>query len=360
MSQKTPVILLYGGRSTEHEVSCRSGAFVVRHCPGLYELWPVGVSREGVFYPQNIDTWQDPLPDVLPIHKTSQDHRALQWLTPGRDQPPEGERPVIFSMLHGSYGEDGSAQGLYEWCDLPYVGCDGATSALTMDKVWTKDVVKAAGVPVVPSVWFGAFEWQNRSDSLLRHIKDHLKAPYFVKPARLGSSVGMTKVPHFDELENAIHHAFEFDEKVLVETGYEVREIEFAILGGWPLQISQGGEAIAHADFYSYESKYAKDSRSEVKIPAALSSIQKEEAMDICRRVASALNLYGMARIDLFLTPEGRFYLNEVNTLPGFTSISQYPLLWQHEGLLPEQLLTKLLDSARDRFARKQGLKRSL
>lgn len=357
MGEKINVILLYGGRSTEHEISCRSAGFVVKHLPReRYRLRAVAIDKQGRLVPQDSEALMREQPDVLPVDpKGINDEQVRSWLTPGA---VKDENIVVFPLLHGTYGEDGCVQGLLELCDLPYVGCDPMGAAVAMDKVITKELVRAVGVPVVPSVWLRKDEWVKEPDRWVSRIFEALRLPLFCKPARLGSSVGISKVENRDQLRQALDEAFKFDDKVLVENGLKVREIEFAALGGYDPQITLGGESVAKKGFYDYEAKYHDPQASEVLVPAPLAESLHEEGRRMAKQVFQSLNLYGLARIDLFLTEEGRFLLNEVNTMPGFTSISQYPMLWRHHGLEGPALLERLFATAFDRQSMRAGLSR--
>lgn len=360
MSEKTKVILLYGGQSTEHEISCRSAAFVTKFLDQkAYELHAIGIDRQGRFLPQPTARYQDETPNVLDIIEghTGPSQEMIRCLQPGHGLTDQ-DKPVVFSLLHGTNGEDGAMQGLLELCQLPYTGPDVAASALTMDKILTKELAQNAGIPVVPYVWLRKGEWLEDHEAWLQRIRGVLSGPWFVKPASLGSSVGIGRASNLEELEAAIQQAFDFDEKVLVETALKIREIEYAALGDYEPEVSLPGE-IKSDGFYSYDSKYSDESTAKVEI-ADLSKDAQEEGKDLCRRIYKALNLYGMARIDLFLTDDGRFYLNEVNTVPGFTSISQYPLLWKASGIDYPELLNRLIQLALKRSSSKSQLKRQV
>lgn len=359
------VVLLYGGRSTEHEISCRSAAYVARHLPkDRYELAVIAIAKDGSWWPQDASAWVEDPPEVLPItqdpdlrHQPASQALLRSFNPTMGSQWGEEAPPIVFPMLHSSGGEDGTLQGLLELCQLPYVGPDCGGSALAMDKILTKEVAAAAGVPVVPYVWFRKGEWQKEPRAWLDRITGSLSFPVFVKPARLGSSVGVSKARDKDELAAALDLAFGFDDKVLVEVGLTVREIEFGVLGGYEdPEISVAGESVAKVGYYDYKSKYQDPDASEVLIPAPITAEQRDEAQIMVKKVFQGLHLYGMARVDLFLTPQGRLFLNEVNTIPGFTSISQYPSLWQHEGYTPADLLIRLLTLAEERHAERQSL----
>jgi D-alanine-D-alanine ligase len=247
---------------------------------------------------------------------------------------------------------------------LQGIACVGSGilgSAAAMDKVVAKQLVAYAGVPIVPYVSFRSEEWHSQRQHWLEKIREELRFPLFVKPASLGSSVGIRKVNHEKEVEDAIQNALTFDEKILVETGLAVREIEFACLGAYEPKVTAPGEIGVPSGFYTYEEKYASTSRAEVQVPAKLDRELVIQGQAMSKTIFRALNLYGLARIDLFLTrDEGKFYFNEANTLPGFTSISQYPQLWEHSGYEAKALVSELLDLAIQRRRQASQLTRSI
>ena len=367
MTVRQRVIVLYGGQSTEHEISCRSAAFVLRGLDrSRYEVLPVGIDRRGVWHPGATDPDPGSLPDIIPVPAGEPPAGAvavLQRLFPviaGSPASGDGEPPpVVFPVLHGSGGEDGRLQGLLELAGIPCVGADCLASALCMDKEVTKVLVQAAGVPVVPWVTLRSGPWQTDRDGAIARVEDTLPGPVFVKPATLGSSVGITRARDRAGLIAAVDEAFRFDEKVLVEEAMDIREIEYAALGGYEPELTGAGECHPKKGFYTYEAKYLDEGAADVIIPADLTPEKNEEGRQLCGRIYRALQLHGMARIDLFLTRDDeKFYMNEVNTIPGFTSISQYPMLWQEAGLDGPRLLDRLIDTALGRSRDRAGLVR--
>ena len=267
---------------------------------------------------------------------------------------------VVFPVIHGTNGEDGTLQGLLELSEVAYVGCDHVGSSIGIDKSVAKRLVQAAGVPVVPWVDARLEIWRSNSDDIVRAVEQNLTFPVFVKPARLGSSVGVVKVESVAELKAACEESFRFDDKLLIETGVDAREIECAALGGYDPEISLPGEVAPKKGFYSYEAKYEDAAAADLIVPADITDEQSAEARSIAKRAFTALELYGMARVDLFLDRKsGKFFFNEVNTVPGFTEISQYPMLWAKSGLTPGDLIDRLIRLALDRQAVRRGLQRS-
>ena len=353
---KQKVIVLYGGRSTEHEISRRSATFIFKNIDqSKYEVIPVGITKEGKWCLQDTSKVFSSDDVVAPLEDRPETVSLVDL-----SNAVEKEAIVAFSTLHGTYGEDGCTQGLLELRSLAYVGPGVLGSAIAMDKVVAKKLLAAIDVPVVPWVDFRLDDWDLESQKIMDKINAELSYPLYVKPANLGSSVGISKVKEKAELQKAIQVALSFDEKILVESGLDVREIEFAALGGYHPKISAPGEVVAKTDFYSYESKYEDKDSSEVIIPADLPKEKAEQGRELVKTIFKELNLHGLSRIDLFLEKKtGNFYFNEANTLPGFTSISQYPLLWKHEGLSEDQLIDELIKNALDRWTKQSKLTRS-
>lgn len=366
--QKKHVIVMYGGRSAEHEVSCRSAAFLLRNLdPAKYHVHALAVDKDGRWLPQDTPKILEALKTTktVPIERTRSGGPAL----PASDDPGQSfaavarqskEDLVVFPIIHGTFGEDGTLQGLLELAEIAYVGPDTLGSAVGMDKVVAKKLALAAGVPVVPWCETRAQFWQENSDKIMDQAVAKLGFPMFVKPARLGSSVGITKVAARDGLRAAIESALQYDDKILIEKGLDVREIECAVLGDYDPIVSVPGEVIPHAEFYSYEAKYVDAAGASMAIPARLDEAQKKQAQDMAKQVFVALELYGMARVDLFLDKkDGAYYLNEVNTIPGFTEISQYPQLWKASGIEAAELMDRLIALAVARRDQKNRLKRA-
>ena len=375
MAAQTIVAIMFGGRSTEHEISCRSASYLFRHIDWQkYQVAALAVSKNGKILPQNAERIRtenaeivridpeeapDPLSMRVAAHIT-----GFQSTTSGQESRSQVSSAlgdvIVFSIMHGTYGEDGCWQGCFELANVAYVGPDLIGAAVSMDKVIAKQLVAYQNIPIVDYVAFTFEQWDMDSERYLQEVRQQLGAHVFVKPARLGSSVGITEVNSDQDLVKAILLAFEYDDKVLIERAMNVREIEFAALGGYVPEISLPGEVAAADKFYSYESKYIDPDAAKVLIPAPLTASQIDLGREIAKNVYQALSLHGMARIDLFFDEaEHHFYFNEANTLPGFTSISQYPMLWQHMGLTPTELIERLLQNGLRRWQRASSLKRS-
>lgn len=368
MDKRPKIVLIYGGKSVEHQISCRSAAFVFNNVDRKkFQVHPVGVHVSGKWIPQHFSP-EDELKkwEVLPIlSKRDQTHLEI---------PPIGLSPqemllamcglsksdssvVFFPLIHGTFGEDGTLQGLFELAEIPYVGSNTLSSSVCMDKIIAKRLVEAGGVPIVPYMDFDADAWNSRSEEILKKVEG-LLFPLIVKPASLGSSVGVSKVNTLEELRSACTLAFRYDEKVLVEKFLQpLREIECAIIGSGILECAPPGEVIPHGDLYSYKAKYIEKKGASLKIPAILPEKKVGEAQNLAIQIAETLSIAGMARIDLFLV-EDRFYFNEANSIPGFTEISQYPLLWKNAGLSESELIERLVELALKRFQKSLNLEK--
>lgn len=360
--QKLRVGVLFGGKSAEHEISLLSAKNVIA---GLnlekYEPVLIGIDKNGEWHLcDSTDFLMHAAdPKLIALHskkeKTTlvmQENQAtLHNLVRGDSHPA---LDVIFPVLHGTFGEDGTVQGFLKLANLPFVGSSVLSSAACMDKEVMKRLLREAGIPIGKFVTITSFSKQNHS---FESLVDQLGLPFFVKPASLGSSVGISKVKSKEEYESALTHALEFDHKVLVEEYIKGREIEVSVLGNEEPMCSLPGEVIPTHDFYSYEAKYLDDKGANFQIPVQLDPSRLETIQMLSLKAYRALYCEGMARVDFFLKDNGEVYVNELNTLPGFTSISMYPKLWEVSGLTFGDLLDTLLTLAIDRFKKEQHLK---
>ena len=370
--KKLRVMVLYGGRSGEHEVSLRSAASVIRNLDQTkFEIVPVAINPEGKWQLHSLNQMFSDSPS-LPILKEA----PLVILPP---YPGRGEREgliqldaqqkaipidVVFPVMHGTFSEDGALQGFLELADLPYVGCGVLASSVGMDKEFSKRLAKEAGVPIVPYVSTRKETWTEQRSHLYKRIESELGYPVFVKPVNSGSSVGIHKVKRPEDLEDALQDAFKYDVKVIIERALSVREIEFSVLEnlvpGRPPRISIPGEITPTHEFYSYEAKYLDEKGAVLRIPAPLDEATLKAATKMASDVFQMLGCESMARVDLFLDKNtNELYFNEVNTLPGFTSISMYPKLWEQSGLPYPELLSQLIELAMARHQRKSQLLRA-
>lgn len=367
---KLRVAVVFGGRSAEHEISLLSARFVVEMLDReRFEPILIGIDKAGRWLLQQeallLGATRDPR-----LQKLNQSAPTVALAThPG----PSGDAAltigageqhsvdVVFPVLHGPLGEDGSVQGLLELSGVPYVGSGVLGSAVGMDKDVMKRLLRAAGLPMVGHAVIRRSAWDRDRAGALAACAE-LGDVVFVKPANLGSSVGVTRVKRGGDLAAAIDHAFEFDLKVVVEAGLDrPREIECAVLGDDDAIASIPGEIVVdHADgFYSYAAKYIDEHGATTKVPAELTAEQVETVQSLALRTFRALEGSGMARVDLFLDAGGRFYVNEINTIPGFTAISMYPKLWQASGIDGRELVGRLIDLALSRAASKAKLRTS-
>jgi D-alanine-D-alanine ligase len=356
--RKLRVGVLFGGRSGEHEVSLASAASIIRGLdPNKYEAVPIGITKEGHWLAGG--GAQKMLPEVL---KTGQ--RVAMSADPSDsalislDGDARGQKlDVIFPVIHGTFGEDGTMQGLLELAGLPFVGAGVLGSAIGMDKDVAKKLLQVAGIPVVPWIAVRRADWERNPQEIRRAVEKKFKYPVFVKPATLGSSVGMTKVHSRAEFGPALDLAAEFAMKIMVEHAVNAREIEVSVLGNHDPQASLPGEIVPHREFYDYTAKYLEDG-TQLLIPAKLKKSEIKKVRGMAVRAFRALELSGMARVDFFIEKRGgKIFLNEVNTIPGFTSISMYPKLWEANGVPFRELISKLVDLALEQHREKARTK---
>lgn len=370
MSTQLRVMVLFGGRSAEHEVSLRSARFIVESLnPNRFTPVLVGIDKQGRWHLQSSEALLTGRAD--PQHAlsnaTEPEVNVSPWPTPNkavvqvRAQSPI-DVDVVFPVLHGPMGEDGTVQGLLELAGLPYVGAGVLASAVGMDKDVMKRLLLQAGLPVLPYRTVKKVHYLERRAQVLKELGE-LLFPVFVKPANLGSSVGISRVLSAAELPSAIEQALQFDDKIVVEQGLDhPKEIECAVLEGTPPVVSVPGEiVVSHPDgFYSYAAKYLDDAGVSMRIPAELATHEAERAQQLALRTFEVLECEGMARVDLFLDREHNLFVNEINTIPGFTSISMYPKLMEASGVPARELVTRLIDLAVRRAAEKKQRRSSV
>ncbi len=353
MTNKLTIGVIFGGRSGEHEVSLVSARSVMAALdPGKYEIIPIGISREGRWLSTG-----DPHQRLQSlIEQGSSAHASAEppggsGLIPGIEAEGFPKVDVVFPVLHGTYGEDGTIQGLFEMAGIPYVGAGVLGSALCMDKIASKMIMRASGLPVADFFPLTRQRWQEEAGAVVAEIEDYLGYPCFVKPANLGSSVGITKAHDRDGLRAGLELAAEYGQRLLVEQGIDAREIEVSVLGNEDAIASIPGEIIPCREFYDYQAKYVDD-RSELLIPAPLPDELAAEIRSLAVQAYLAHDGGGMARVDFLLDRHTlRPFVNELNTIPGFTPISMYPKLWEASGLPYPQLLDRLIELALERFA---------
>lgn len=369
----TTVALLFGGRSGEHGISCITAGGVLGAIDReKYHVIAVGVTREGRYVQVSDDPADWTLVDgrapevsgdgpevLLPaVRHSAGEPIELRVIRDGHVEPL-ARIDAVFPLLHGSYGEDGTIQGALDLLDVPYVGSGVLASAMSMDKATTKLVLTTAGLTCAPGLVVHQDRWEQQSRSVMRHLRESYPLPWFVKPSRAGSSLGVTRVGREEELEPALREAFAEDPKVLIEQAVAGREVECGVLqgaDGGPPRTTLPGEVRVGEDleFYDYGSKYFGKGTIDIEIPAKLPDRVLEEVRHVSAAAFEALGLEGLARVDVFVTPENTVIVNEVNTMPGFTPYSMFPVLWQNMGVDYTALITDLVEQA---LARRIGLR---
>jgi D-alanine-D-alanine ligase len=361
MQKKLRIAVLFGGRSGEHEVSLMSARSVLSALdPEKYEITQIGITKDGVWLAgenvlEGFEKGQMDGLNLKPVVIIPDQFNNRFWEIQKKDSTwmlePFANVDVVFPVLHGTFGEDGTLQGLLELADLAYVGAGVTGSSVGMDKGIFKDVMRAHGIPTVESVIVLRGEIEKDLEEVVRQAEAVAPYPLFVKPANLGSSVGITKCNNRADLGEGLLEAAAYDRRVLVERGLNAREIEISVLGNDSPQASIAGEVLPSREFYSYESKYI-DGTSGLLIPAPLPAGIAEKIRQMAVTAYKAIDCAGMARIDFFLEKStGEVYLNEVNTIPGFTTISMYPKLWEASGLPYSKLVDRLVELALERKA---------
>ena len=372
---KKRIVVMYGGKADEHSISCISAASALRALDtDKFEAIPVGITKDGKWIVNGENPLGWSLDEGLPtVEKTPGAKEVVLEVALGQDGffareddgtlTPFGHVDAVFPVLHGPYGEDGTIQGLFEMMGVPYVGCGVLASAACMDKHYTKVLLAAAGIPVAPGITLDArsfdkaSEFKTDADAIMAQVSEAgLQYPLFVKPSRAGSSFGVTKVEHEGdaaELAAAVYEASRHDWRILVEQGIDAREIECAVLcpkageapqASWPGEIVLDKRAEGDDQFYDFDSKYMDAAASHVEVPANL----PEETLNLVRETAKkafvAVDGAGLSRVDTFVTKDGKVMVNEINTMPGFTSISMYPKAWEATGVRYTDLITKLIE----------------
>jgi D-alanine--D-alanine ligase len=350
------IILLYGGQSAEHDVSILSAFSVLNAIYyNYYEVQIVFISKKGEWVKGPLLTDKPESEAVL----------QLTWSTTGEAgdftgtliQPGDikEDNAIVFPLLHGPNGEDGTIQGFLETIKMPYVGTGVLTSACAMDKIMTKYILQTAGIPQVPYMPVLKNQWKENPQKIFEQCEGSLLYPMFVKPANMGSSVGISKADNREELQAALEEAYLYDTRVVIEQGIEAREVEVAILGNEDVRTTSVGEIVKDVAFYDYNSKYI-DNKIEMQIPAQIPEEVQEKAQEYAKTAYTMLGGSGLSRCDFFLTSENELFLNELNTMPGFTQFSMYPSLWEETGLKYGDLIEELIQLGLNRFKQKQSL----
>jgi len=374
--KKLRIGVIFGGRSGEHEVSIRSAQAIIQAInQKKFDVVPIAINKEGKWLgpaqsvrllPASMHSslalpFEDKTGDVALLGDPS--HKGLISLQSEKSSSGTEKLDVVFPALHGPFGEDGTLQGLLEMADVPYVGCGVLASSCGMDKVTMKSLFVQAGLPICEHIWFLRSQWRDNPARVLRQIKNEIGFPCFVKPANLGSSVGVSRAKDKKSLTDAIDLAAEYDRKIIVEEEIDAREIECAILGNDQPQASLPGEYVVHeesARFLDYTEKYAGTGHVSFVVPAPLSKSLTTRIQKMAVQAFQAVDGSGLARVDFFLDRKtGRLLINELNTMPGLTEVSGYPKMWAASGLNFTKLLESLIELAFERHREKALTKTS-
>jgi D-alanine-D-alanine ligase len=361
-NRKIRVGILFGGKSAEHEVSLQSAKNVLDAIDrDKYEVVLIGIDKSGKWLLPNRSQFllnaNDP--KLIKLNKAGEESVALVPQSSGEltnlsNEDAHSAIDVVFPILHGPFGEDGTVQGLLKLAEVPFVGAGVLGSAIGMDKDVMKRLLRDAGIPIAK---FFVFTQHDQID--FEEIEAKLGLPFFVKPANLGSSVGISKVKHKNDFDEAIEQAFEYDTKTLIEEFVDGREIECAVLGNQNPIASGVGEIIPNREFYSYEAKYIDERGAALEVPAKLPEEVEKRVRNLAIKTFKTLCCEGLARVDFFLKRNGSIVVNELNTMPGFTKISMYPRLWEAAGVSYSDLIDQLIGLAIERFQRERKLKTS-
>lgn len=360
---KKHIVLLFGGKSGEHEVSLQSARSVYQALDQeKYNITLIGIDKQGIWHSGSMTELiqNGTNPKLIKLNNSTPEVQVVNGakgtaIVETNNSGESGQIDVVFPIMHGTYGEDGCIQGLLELLDVAYVGPDVLGSAVGMDKDIMKRLLKEAGLPIAR---FHTLRKNQSWEKQLPSMIDDLKLPIFIKPANLGSSVGISKAHDETELRNGIEKAFAYDTKILLEETIHGREIECAVLGNDTPAASLPGEVIPTHEFYSYEAKYIDENGAHFAIPAKLDEETVKKIQTAAIKTFTTLECSGMSRVDFFLLDNGNLYINEINTIPGFTSISMYPKLWEVSGISYEKLLDRLIELALEKKEERTKLKR--
>ena len=361
------IAIIYGGKSSEHEVSLVSASSIVRTIDKKHNLHLIGITKKGEWILHSYKERERILKNPKAILKIKKDEANRVVIIPGggtkkgiKSGDTFLQTDAAFAVLHGRFGEDGTIQGLFEMADIPYVGGDVMSTGIGMDKEKTKMIWDYAGLPIVPYIAIKKWEWDNPElrKTLLAKAEKDLDYPLFVKPCRAGSSVGAGRVQKREELTAQAEEAFLWDNKILIEACIQAREVECSVTGNDEITAYIPGEIIPAHKFYDYDAKYTDPNGAELKIPADLDEVTRKTIREIAIKAYQTLDLSGLSRVDFFIDKRNnKIYLNEVNTIPGFTSISMFPKMCAASGLPYEKLIMYLIDLAIERFKNDRKLK---
>ena len=349
------IVVIYGGKSAEHDISILTAGSIIKEIYfEYYDVQPVYITKEGTWLKGEALKAPVAFDQALRLTEGSEAHFATtegETSTGVRIQPCDiaGPDTVVFPILHGPNGEDGTIQGLFEILDLPYVGCGVLASANGMDKIASKHLFQQAGIPQVPFVPFVKADFEKSPEAIFTRIEGTLRYPVFVKPANMGSSVGISKATNREELTAAIEEALKYDRRIVVEQGIDAREVEVAVLGNDEVNTSVVGEVVKQAGFYDYNEKYINNTTT-LQIPAAIPEEVSAKIREYAVTAFRAIDGSGLTRCDFFLTEANEVFINEVNTMPGFTQFSMYPKLWEAMGISYKDLVEELIQLALKRY----------
>jgi len=347
---KKTIVLIYGGKSAEHDISILTAQSVMNAIDKeKFDVHPLYIGADGEWFKGEQIKGQ--IDDTTLLRSSIPIHNMIQALREVDGKVVD----IVFPLLHGPNGEDGTIQGLLDVANIPYVGNGVLSSSVGMDKLVAKQLFTQRGLKQLPYVGFLHSEWLEYEDSVLHSIDKKLHFPMFVKPANLGSSLGISKVESTEELIEGIRQAFKYDRKVVVEQGVTAREIEVGVIGNDELQTTEPGEVVKQVDFYDYEAKYQEGNAS-LQIPAHIDEEQKKVMRHMATQAFKAADCAGLVRADFFLTEDGSIYINEINTMPGFTKFSMFPLLWANMNLAYSELIETLIHLGIERFEQRQSI----
>ena len=353
MSKKINVAILCGGQSAEHKISLLSAKNIIESIDkDKYNPILIGIDKSGKWISNTTSNLllNSDNPKLIELNTAES---IVEYLPSSLDDLKHNRKiDVVFPILHGPFGEDGTIQGLLKLTNIPFVGADVLGSAIGMDKDIMKRLLRDAGIPIAKFITLKS----SQSIPSFQTIIDNLDSPVFIKPANMGSSIGVSKVTDENSYNNAIENAFEFDNKIIIEEFIQGREIECAILGNDKPMASILGEIVVDTDFYSYDSKYIDQKGADLQIPARISDSITEQVQNLAIKTFQTLSCEGLARVDFFLTSDGQVFVNEINTLPGFTKTSMYPKLWEASGIDYPDLIDKLIQLAFERFNKNNNI----
>lgn len=354
---KENICIIYGGKSAEHDVSILTAQNVINAVDSeKYIIDIIYITNEGKWIKGN-KAIDHKIEDIEELRLESKDTLPISSLL---EQSTDGKAyNAVFPLLHGPNGEDGTIQGLFEVLDIPYVGNGVLAASSSMDKLVMKHLFAHRGLPQLPYVSFLKSEYEKYEHNIIELVQNKLEYPVFVKPANLGSSVGISKCSNKEELVEGIREAFQFDRKLVIEQGIEAREIEVAVLGNDYPETTLPGELVKDVQFYDYKSKY-KDGKVELQIPADIDEETATTLRNMAVEAFKATDCSGLVRADFFLTKDNNIYINETNAMPGFTKFSMYPQLWENMNVSYTELITKLIELAIERYQSKKDIKHKI